>query len=686
MSESRPLRSLLIANRGEIACRVARTARAMGIRTIAVYSEADADAPHVRACDEAWPVGPAPAAESYLVSDRILDIARRSGADAVHPGYGFLSENAEFAKACGAAGIIFVGPPASAIEAMGSKAGAKALMEKAGVPLVPGYHGVDQDDGTLADAARAIGFPVLLKASAGGGGKGMRVVRSEDELLAAIGAAKREGKSSFGDDRLIVEKYLERPRHVEVQVFADTHGNTVHLFERDCSAQRRHQKVLEEAPGPGIDPATRDRLGTAAVDAAKAVGYVGAGTVEFIMDESGSFHFMEMNTRLQVEHPVTELISGLDLVELQLRVARGEPLPFAQDDLSITGHAVEVRLYAEDPSRDFLPQTGRLEHLYLPDSLPGIRIDSGVEQGGVVSIHYDPMIAKVIAHGPDRRAALARLATALGEVRVVGVTTNAALLKRLVEHPEVTGGAFDTGLIAREIAALCPPSEPPPTRILALIVFAELQAEAEAARNQAAAIGDPYSPWARSDGWRLNDQAYQDLVLIDGETRIPMRATPTPDGVRITIAGETLSVTGTRGSDGTLDARVDGIRRAATVIVSGARRVAFAEGRSWTLVLEDPFAVADEAEEIGGALTAPMPAKVTAVNVEVGEAVTRGAALVVLEAMKMEHTITAPADGTVATVPVVVGDLVEEGAVLVSLDLAAPDKVAGKTADGTSST
>jgi 3-methylcrotonyl-CoA carboxylase alpha subunit len=677
MSESRPLRSLLIANRGEIACRVARTARAMGIRTIAVYSDADADAPHVRACDEAWPVGPAPAAESYLVADRILNIAKRSGADAVHPGYGFLSENAGFAKACEEAGIIFVGPPASAIEAMGSKAGAKALMDKAGVPLVPGYHGADQDDRTLADAARAIGFPVLLKASAGGGGKGMRVVRSEGELVAGIGAAKREGKASFGDDRLIVEKYLERPRHVEVQVFADTQGNTVHLFERDCSAQRRHQKVLEEAPGPGIDAETRARLGKAAVDAAQAVGYVGAGTVEFIMDESGAFHFMEMNTRLQVEHPVTELITGQDLVELQLRVARGEPLPFAQGDLAITGHAVEVRLYAEDPSRDFLPQTGRLEHLHLPDGLPGIRIDSGVEQGGVVSIHYDPMIAKVIAHGPDRRAAFARLATALGETRVVGVTTNAAFLKRLVEHPEVTGGAFDTGLIAREIAELCPLSEPPPARVLALTVFAELQAEAEASRRQAATTGDPHSPWARSDGWRLNDQAYQDLVLIDGETRMPVRAVPTPDGCLVSIAGDTVSVTGTLGPDGALNARIDGVRRAAHVIAAGARRVAFAEGRSWSLVLEDPFALAAETEEIGGALTAPMPAKVTAVHVEVGQTVRRGAALVVLEAMKMEHTITAPADGSIATVLVSEGDLVEEGAVLVSLDLPKPDGATG---------
>ena len=518
------IRTLLIANRGEIACRIARTARAMGIRTVAVFSEADADAPHVRACDEAWPIGPSPAAESYLRADVILEIAKRVGADAVHPGYGFLSENAVFARLCEEAGIIFVGPPASAIEAMGSKAGAKALMQAAGVPLVPGYHGDDQSPECLAQEARKIGFPVLLKASAGGGGKGMRVIAAESELAAGIEGAAREGVASFGDGRLIVEKYLQRPRHVEVQVFADRHGSTLHLFERDCSAQRRHQKILEEAPAPGLDPALRETMGRAAVAAAQAVGYVGAGTVEFILDVSGSFHFMEMNTRLQVEHPVTERITGLDLVEWQLRVAAGEPMPMSQADLAVRGHAVEVRLYAEDPARDFLPQTGPLVRLRFPDG-EDIRVDSGVEEGGAVTVHYDPMIAKIIAHGRDRAEALARLAMALGRVEVVGVATNAGFLKRLVEHPEVIAGAIDTGFVGREIKTLAPLDEKTPTDVMALAGLAEMRALDVEAKALTAQTGDPCSPWARADGWRLNDTAHHDLMYMDGAGESSVRMT-----------------------------------------------------------------------------------------------------------------------------------------------------------------
>jgi len=671
MTPTRPIRSLLIANRGEIACRIARTARAMGIKVIAVYSEADADAPHVRLADEAWPIGPAPAAESYLVAERILDVAARAGADAVHPGYGFLSENAAFARACEAAGVVFVGPPASAIEAMGSKAGAKALMEQAGVPLVPGYHGSEQSEARLAEAAREIGFPILLKASAGGGGKGMRVVRVEDELLSAIGAAQREGQASFGDGRLIVEKYLERPRHIEVQVFADRAGETVHLFERDCSAQRRHQKVMEEAPAPGLDAETRARIGQAAVDAAKAVGYVGAGTVEFIMDADGSFHFMEMNTRLQVEHPVTELVTGLDLVEWQLRVAAGEPLPLAQADLAITGHAVELRLYAEDPSRDFLPQTGRLYVLHLPDGLPGIRVDSGVEQGGVVSVHYDPMIAKLIAQGRDRGEALARLAAALAETRVVGVTTNAGFLRRLVTHPEVTAGPFDTGFIAREIAALAPPPQPAGDIDLALVALADMAGLAERATSRAAAGGDPHSPWARADGWRLNDRAHHDLVYLDGEAERPVRVTIEGERAEIGIGDRVLAAIGGLGGlggDGVLEARIDGVRHRAIVIRQDDDRVVFRDGGRTALRWLDPYAQEAADEQAGGTLTAPMPAKVTAVPATPGAEVAAGAPLVVLEAMKMEHTITAPGDGTIASVFVAPGDLVEEGAALVALD------------------
>ena len=684
------IRTLLIANRGEIACRVARSARAMGIHTVAVFSEADATAPHVRACDEAWPIGPAAAADSYLKADVILDVACRAGADAVHPGYGFLSENAGFARACEAAGVVFVGPPAAAIEAMGSKAGAKALMEKAGVPLVPGYHGDDQNPGRLAAAARGIGFPVLLKASAGGGGKGMRVVRAESELAAAIDSAKREGRASFGDDRLIVEKYLERPRHVEVQVFADRHGSTVHLFERDCSAQRRHQKILEEAPAPDLDPATREAMGRAAVAAAEAVGYVGAGTVEFILDASGSFHFMEMNTRLQVEHPVTELITGLDLVALQLRVADGEKLPFTQAELDIDGHAVEVRLYAEDPARDFFPQTGPLTRLRFPSG-PGIRVDSGVEEGGAVTVHYDPMIAKVIAHGRDRREALARLAAALGRTEVVGVTTNAGFLKRLVEHPEVVAGPIDTGFVGREIAVLAPAGEPVPDSVLAVAGFAEMLALDETAKAAALRTGDPHSPWARADGWRLNDAAHHDLVFRDGGQEADRVRT-----VRMTHeagawtalvdhapgGGNPLRLAGIRDAGGGLELRIDGVRQAATVVADGDRRVVFLAGRSWPLVLEDPFAAGDAEEGGEGRLTAPMPAKVIRVAAAVGDRVARGAVLLVLEAMKMEHSMAAPAAGTVTRLAVAEGDLVEEGAELAVLEPGDPGPGDPRPGDG----
>ncbi|MDF1794778.1 MAG: acetyl-CoA carboxylase biotin carboxylase subunit [Thalassobaculaceae bacterium] len=659
--------SLLIANRGEIAVRIARTARAMGLRTIAVFSEADRDAPHVRACDEAWPIGPAAAAESYLVAERILEVARRSGAEAIHPGYGFLSENAGFAEACAAADIAFVGPPIGAIEAMGSKAGAKALMEKAGVPLVPGYHGADQSTDRLSAAAIEIGFPVLLKASAGGGGKGMRVVRGEAELIAAIEGAQREGKASFGDDRLIVEKYLEQPRHVEVQVFADRHGNTLHLFERDCSAQRRHQKILEEAPAPDLDPTLRAEMGAAAVAAAEAVGYVGAGTVEFIMDASGSFHFMEMNTRLQVEHPVTELITGLDLVALQLRVAAGEPLPFTQDALTITGHAVEVRLYAEDPARDFMPQTGRLVHLRLPEG-EGVRVDSGVEQGGVVSIHYDPMIAKVIAHGADRRQALARLAAALGRCEVVGVTTNRDFLKTLVEHPDVIAGPIDTGFVGREIADLAPPPLMAPLWVLALAGLAEMRALNADAKARAARTCDPRSPWARADAWRLNDSAHHDIRWRQGDDECRLEMHAAGPGWRARVGEAVVAVSAEDGPDGTLLATIDGVRRSVRVVGDRDRRTVLAEGRSWTVVLVDPLAGIDDAAESGGRLVAPMPAKVVSVAVSEGDVVKKGATLIVLEAMKMEHTISAPADGTVASLPVAAGDLVEEGEDLVMFE------------------
>ncbi|HSK40851.1 MAG TPA: acetyl-CoA carboxylase biotin carboxylase subunit, partial [Arenibaculum sp.] len=459
---------ILIANRGEIACRVIRTARHMGIRTVAVHSEADAGALHVDMADEAWLIGPPPARESYLRIDAILDVARRSGAEAIHPGYGFLSENAAFADACGQAGIVFVGPPADAIRAMGGKSEAKALMEPAGVPLVPGYHGAGQDPELLRREAEAIGFPLLIKASAGGGGKGMRVVAAAGEFDAQLAGARREAASAFGDERVLLEKYLTRPRHVEIQVFADRHGNCVYLFERDCSIQRRHQKVVEEAPAPALPPGTRQRMGEAAVAAARAIGYVGAGTVEFLLDEDGAFYFMEMNTRLQVEHPVTEMITGQDLVEWQFRVAAGEPLPVGQDDLAISGHAIEVRVYAEDPARDFLPQTGRLDHLAFPEPGPHVRIDAGVRAGDRISIHYDPMIAKLIVWDHDRPAAVRRLRAALGATQIAGLNANVGFLSAIAAHPAFLAADLDTRFIERHHADLLPAQAPADATTLAL--------------------------------------------------------------------------------------------------------------------------------------------------------------------------------------------------------------------------
>ncbi len=490
---------ILIANRGEIACRVATTARRLGIRTVAVYSEADAGARHVTACDEAIAIGGAAAADSYLKADRIIAAAKATGAQAIHPGYGFLSENAAFADACTEAGLVFIGPPAAAIRAMGSKSAAKALMEKAGVPLVPGYHGEQQDAAFLQQQADQIGYPVLLKASAGGGGKGMRIVERSEDFVAALASCQREAKSSFGDERVLVEKYLVRPRHIEIQVFADTQGNAVSLFERDCSVQRRHQKVLEEAPAPGMTDERRKAMGDAAVAAARAVGYVGAGTVEFIAQQDGSFYFMEMNTRLQVEHPVTEMITGTDLVEWQLRVASGERLPQLQDDLTIHGHAIEARIYAENPEKGFLPSIGQLQHLRMPAAAEFtrdrvVRIDAGVREGDAITPYYDPMIAKLIVWGADRAQALARMSQALAAVEVVGLSTNVAFLGRLIASQPFASAALDTGLIERHHDALFPAPTPAPLPVLALACAALMRDESSSSSD----------PWAQTSGWRMN--------------------------------------------------------------------------------------------------------------------------------------------------------------------------------------
>ncbi len=661
---------ILIANRGEIAARVIRTARRLAIGTIAVYSEADARAQHVLAADEAFLVGPAPARESYLRGDRIIEVARAAGAQAIHPGYGFLSENEDFAEACERAGIVFIGPPPAAIRAMGSKSAAKRIMERAGVPLVPGYHGDDQDSALLQREAGRIGYPVLIKASAGGGGKGMRIVASKGDFAAALASCKREAAAAFGDDRVLVEKYLSRPRHIEIQVFGDRHGNCVHLFERDCSVQRRHQKVLEEAPAPGMTPERRAAMGGAAVAAAKAIGYVGAGTVEFIADQGGTFHFMEMNTRLQVEHPVTEMITGEDLVEWQFRVAHGEPLPKRQDELAIRGHALEARIYAEDPAKGFLPATGRIVHLATPAASRHVRIDTGVAAGDEISPWYDPMIAKLVVWDGDRPAALARMRNALARFQVVGLTTNVAFLGRLVASTAFAGADLDTGLIERSREELFPPARAASDEVLALATLSELLHHDREARAHAAASGDPWSPWGECDGWRLNQDNHHILVFSEGEHQVAVTAhyrqgtyeVELPGGRRL-LAGEATGAHGVR-------AWLDGKALAATVVRAGAVIDVFLGAERHSLELHDPWLAEVEGEVHGGGLAAPMPGKVIAVLVAAGASVERGAPLVIMEAMKMEHTITAPGAGMVKEVLYAVGEQVAEGAELIRFEAA----------------
>ncbi len=647
-------RKILIANRGEIACRIIRTARRMGIATVAVYSDADASALHVEMADEAYRIGPAAPRESYLNIPAILAAAARSGAEAIHPGYGFLSENAGFAEACAEAGVVFIGPPASAIRAMGGKSEAKALMAEAGVPLVPGYHGADQDPVLLAAEAGRIGYPVLIKASAGGGGKGMRVVERPEDFAAALAGAQREASSSFGDDRVLIERYLTRPRHIEIQVFADTLGNAVHLFERDCSVQRRHQKIIEEAPAPFMPPAMRDAMGAAAVAAARAVGYVGAGTVEFIVEGEG-FHFMEMNTRLQVEHPVTEAITGVDLVEWQLRVAAGEPLPLRQDELAIGGHAIEVRLYAEDPARNFLPSVGRLAYLGLPAAA---RVDAGVRTGDAITPDYDPMIAKIIVHGANRATALARLRAALADSAVVGVQTNLALLAAIAADADFAAGDFDTGFIARHPDLLALDSTPPAAAIAAAALHV-------LAQHAATPDAEPQSPWSATDAWRMNLPGAVDMHLLCGEATILVRATPAGEDWQLGWDGERHlgRLTGglLRLDDATLP----------VTIVPGEALTVLVSGRTIAITPLDPLAPPRAAPPGADHVLAPIPGRITSVLVQPGDVVSRGQTLIVLEAMKMEMSLTSAMDGTIAAVRCAVGDMVQEGADLV--DFASAD-------------
>ncbi len=664
---------ILIANRGEIACRVAATARRLGIRTVAVYSDADASARHVAACDEAWRLGPAPARESYLRGDLILEIARRTGAQAIHPGYGFLSENEEFARAVEQAGLAFIGPPAAAIAAMGSKSAAKALMERAGVPLVPGYHGEDQDPALLAREAANIGFPVLIKASAGGGGKGMRIVESGDAFEAMLASCKREAKNSFGDDAVLIERYVTRPRHIEIQVFADRHGNCVSLFERDCSVQRRHQKVLEEAPAPGMTDERRRAMGEAAVAAARAVGYVGAGTVEFIAEQSGRFYFMEMNTRLQVEHPVTEMITGFDLVEWQLRVAAGEPLPATQEALRIRGHALEARVYAENPAKGFLPSTGTLRHLRTPqavifthrgadaagDEPAAVRIDSGVAEGDSITPYYDPMIAKLIVWGRDRDHARARMVQALAGFEVVGPSTNIEFLTRLIDCGSFARADLDTGLIERESAALLPVPEVPSLPVRAIAAAAVLAGEADMATG--------CDPWNQLDGWRLSSRLRRTLPFDAPGGPCAVEVQYEARGWTVHDGASAVSVTDVRWSAdrrrlrGIAGERVFDVG----VMLDGETLHLFTPDGHFTLGYAPPLAHVGEGDADDARLTAPMPGKIIALMVNSGAKVSRGQPLLVMEAMKMEHTINAPADGEVTSVLYGVGEQVAEGARLV---------------------
>lgn len=663
---------ILIANRGEIACRVAATCRRLAIKSVAVYSDADANAMHVAACDEAVHIGGSSPKDSYLRWERIIDAAKATGAQAIHPGYGFLSENEEFAQACAAAGLVFIGPPASAIQAMGLKAESKQLMEKAGVPLVPGYHGSDQDPDLLQREADRIGYPVLIKASAGGGGKGMRAVDKAEDFAANLASCKREAINSFGDDAVLIEKYVQRPRHIEIQVFGDTQGNYVYLFERDCSVQRRHQKVLEEAPAPGMTPELRERMGQAAVEAARAVNYVGAGTVEFIVEQPGGyahpeqmkFYFMEMNTRLQVEHPVTEAITGLDLVEWQLRVAHGEPLPAQQADLRIHGHAIEARICAENPDKKFLPATGTLRTYHQPAcsrferANNGVRIDEGVREGDTISPYYDSMIAKLIVHGNTRAEALMRLDEALAQIYIVGLATNVQFLRHVVKTPSFAQANLDTALIPREEALLFN-QEPLGKALMAASAIAHTLLQER--KTQTA---DPFS---RRDGWRSHGVHVRDFDFKFHGDDLKATLSYLHDGaLSLSLPGTTGLLTFSESVKG-IDVRFGSMRHTVQVVRGGEMVHVFAPHGASQAELLDPLAHAGDAQSEGGRLTAPMPGKVVSFAVKAGDKVSKGQPLAVMEAMKMEHTIAAPVDGVVSELMFAPGDQVTEGSELLRL-------------------
>jgi 3-methylcrotonyl-CoA carboxylase alpha subunit len=661
----RRFRTLLIANRGEIACRVIRTARAMGLRTVAVYSEADRDAMHVAIADEAVLLGPARARDSYLNIERVIEAARKSGAEAVHPGYGFLSESAEFAQACLDAGLVFVGPTAEMIRAMGSKSGSKMLMEQAGVPLVPGYHGEAQDEAILAKAADGIGFPVLVKASAGGGGRGMRIVRSAPDLAAAIVSAKREAKAAFGDDRMLIEKFVENPRHIEVQVIGDSHGNLLSLFERECTLQRRHQKVIEEAPSPTLNASQRDAVCAAARKAAAAVGYVGAGTIEFVSNGKDVF-FIEMNTRLQVEHPVTELITGIDLVEWQLRVAFGEKLPLAQDEIRLNGHAIEARVYAENPHKNFMPSVGKIRTWRMPEASNGLRIDAGYREGDAVSPHYDAMLAKVIAWAPTRDAAIERLNRGLEESDVRGIVTNIPFLSALVTHPGVRANAIDTGFIERELKNLTPPPAASGDLELCAGVAAILGAERQAAQAEAR------SPWQTS-GWMPVGRRQRLFTFRHGhEAEQAIRLHYGGGPATLSVGGRELAFTSAPRGEGGFDLTLDGMKSHVVAVIEGREVYVRTRNGRFDLHWVDPFGGDDE-EQVGeDKIVAPLPGTVVALLAEVGATLEKGAPILTLEVMKMEQTLRAPFAGVLKAIKCKVGDIVQEGVELAEVEPVAP--------------
>ncbi|MBQ0720761.1 MAG: acetyl/propionyl/methylcrotonyl-CoA carboxylase subunit alpha [Gammaproteobacteria bacterium] len=664
---------ILIANRGEIACRVIRTARKLGIRTVAVYSDADANALHVSMADEAVHIGGSPSKESYLLADRVLDAAKLTGAQAVHPGYGFLSENAAFSEACKSNDIVFIGPPVGAIESMGSKSAAKQIMEKAGVPLVPGYHGDDQSPAILKQHADAMGYPVLLKATAGGGGKGMREVWKSEDFDEALEAAKRESLSSFGDDRMLVEKYLTQPRHVEIQVFCDQAGNGVYLFERDCSVQRRHQKVIEEAPAPGMNPMVRAAMGDAALLAAKAINYEGAGTVEFLLDKDDTFFFMEMNTRLQVEHPVTEMITGQDLVEWQLRVAAGQDLPLTQEQLQINGHSFEARIYAEDPDNDFLPVTGTLSYLQPPEESPHVRVDTGVLQGDEVSVFYDPMIAKLIVWDENRDRALSRLAEALSQYRISGMTTNVEFLYNLATAEPFRKADLDTGFIEKHRELIFHKKAEEVERYVPLATLYLILKRNQDAAALASQSADPHSPWHATNGWRSGSANVHDYpLLINGEEVTVLAEQIDASRFSLTTRGSasevSIQLSGSLNGSG-LHADIDGHRVHASVVAHDGIYSLFTQDAAVQFSVIEPDC-GDLDDEAAAGFTAPMTGTIVALPVEAGTPVKKDQAIVIMEAMKMEHTIRAPADGTVVEFYCQPGDLVDGGAELVNFEAA----------------